>query len=165
MNSHDFPPVPNTSLSCSSKVDCREPAWGILPMTRSYGRALMARLIRPQVFPLEFPEHPPPKKIRICLLFHSSNILWKKSNQGFSLLHLKGMFQKNPSDNSLACLTGPPGPLTTCELLTAPQLQEAQSLKSSWRYRAFSKGLKIILVEGFHCWLNDCCQASIFFIF
>ena len=34
-----------------------------------------------------------PPKIRICLLFHSSNILWKKSNQGFSLLHLKGMFQ------------------------------------------------------------------------
>ena len=38
----------------------------------------------------------PLKKIRICLLFHSSNILWKKSNQGFSLLHLKGMFQLNP---------------------------------------------------------------------
>ena len=31
-------------------------------MTRSCGRALMARLIRPQVFPLEFPEHPPPEK-------------------------------------------------------------------------------------------------------
>ena len=46
--------------------------------------------------PLEFPEHPPPPKIRICLLFHSSNILWKKSTQGFSLLHLKGMFQLNP---------------------------------------------------------------------
>ena len=37
-----------------------------------------------------------PQKIRICLLFHSSDILWKKSNQGFSLLHLKGMFQLNP---------------------------------------------------------------------
>ena len=46
--------------------------------------------------PLEFPEHPPPQKIRICLLFHSSNILWKKSTQGFSLLHLKGMFQVTP---------------------------------------------------------------------
>ena len=41
---------------------CWKPAWGIPPMTRSCGRALMARLIRPQVFPLEFPEHPPPKK-------------------------------------------------------------------------------------------------------
>ena len=41
---------------------CREPAWGIPPLTRSCGRALMARLIRPQVFPLECPEHPPPKK-------------------------------------------------------------------------------------------------------
>ena len=72
-----------------------------------------------------------PPKIRICLLFHSSDILWKKSNQGFSLLHLKGMFQLNPSDNSLACLTGSPGPLTACELLTAPQPREAQSLKAS----------------------------------
>ena len=30
------------------------------------------------------------------LLFQSSDILWKKSAQGFSLLHLKGMFQLNP---------------------------------------------------------------------
>ena len=37
-----------------------------------------------------------PEKIRICPLFHSSDILWKKSNQGFILLHLKGMFQLNP---------------------------------------------------------------------
>ena len=37
-----------------------------------------------------------PPIIRICLLFHSSNILCKKSNQGFSLLHLKGMFQVKP---------------------------------------------------------------------
>ena len=44
--------------------------------------------VRSQVFPLAFPEHVPPK-IRICLLFHSSDILWKKSIQGFSLLHLK----------------------------------------------------------------------------
>ena len=74
-----------------------------------------------------------PKKIRICLLFHFSDILWKKSNQGFSLLHLKGMFQLNPSDSSLACLTGSPTSFTACELLTAPptQPQEAQSLKAS----------------------------------
>ena len=90
----------------------------------------MARLIRPQVFPLVFPERVP-QKIRICRLFHPSDILWKKSNQGFSLLHLKGMFQLNPSDSSLACLTGSPGPPTACELLTAPQPREAQSLKAS----------------------------------
>ena len=41
-------------------IQCREPAWGIPPMTRSCGRALMARLLRPQVFPLEFPDHSPP---------------------------------------------------------------------------------------------------------
>ena len=36
-------------------------------------------MIRLQEFPLAFPEHPPPQKIRICLLFHSSDILWKNS--------------------------------------------------------------------------------------
>ena len=111
-------------------LPCQEPAWGIPPVTRSCSRTLMARLIRPQVFPLVFPEHVPPK-IRICLLSHSSDILWKKSNQGFSLLHLKRMFQLNPSDSSLASLTGSPGTLTACELLTAPQTGEAQSLKTS----------------------------------
>ena len=40
-------------------------------------------------------------KIRICLpyctvLFHYSDTLWKKLTQGFSLLHLKGMFQFKP---------------------------------------------------------------------
>ena len=42
-----------------------------------------------------------PPKIRICLpycivLFHSSDTLWKKLTQGFSHLHLKGMFQFKP---------------------------------------------------------------------
>ena len=36
-----------------------------------------------------------PPKIRICLLFHSSDILWKKSIQGFGLLHLKECFNPN----------------------------------------------------------------------
>ena len=52
--------------------------------------------VRSQVFPLVFPEHVPPK-IRVCLpycivLFNSPDTLWKKSSQGFSLLHLKGCF-------------------------------------------------------------------------
>ena len=89
----------NYSLSCMWK--CWEPAWGIPPVTRSCGRTLMARLIRTQVFPLEFPEHPPPQKnIRTCLLFHSSDILWKKSIQGFTLLHLKECF--NPKTPLMA---------------------------------------------------------------
>ena len=52
------------------------------------------------VFPWYFLSILPPKKQKsagfCALLFHSSNILWKKSNQGFSLQHLKGMFQLNP---------------------------------------------------------------------
>ena len=55
--------------------------------------------VRSQVFPLAFPEHVPPK-IRICLLFHSSDILWKKSIQGFSLLYLKECF--NPKTPLMA---------------------------------------------------------------
>ena len=70
------------------KAMSQDPAWGIPPVTRSCGRALMARLIRPQVFPLEFPEHPPPKT-RVCLLYcvmlstYSSDI-----NRGLSPHHL-----------------------------------------------------------------------------
>ena len=75
--------------------------------------------------------YPPKTKNLPAFVLCSSDILWKKSNQGFSLLHLKGMFQLNPSDSSLACLTGSPGPPTACELLTAPQPREAQSLKAS----------------------------------
>ena len=55
--------------------------------------------VRSQVFPLVFPERVPPK-IRICLLFHSSDILWKKSIEGFSLLHLKECF--NPKTPLMA---------------------------------------------------------------
>ena len=40
---------------------------------------------------------PNQKSAGLCtLLFHSSDTLWKKSTQGFSLLHLKVMFQLNP---------------------------------------------------------------------
>ena len=54
--------------------------------------------VRSQVFPLAFPEHVPrkPKSAGLCtLLFHSSDTLWKKLIQGFSLLHLKGCFNPN----------------------------------------------------------------------
>ena len=43
--------------------------------------------------------HLPPPKTRVCLLycaFHSSDILWKKLIQGFSLLHIKRMSRLNP---------------------------------------------------------------------
>ena len=110
---------------------CWGPAWGIPFMTRSCGRKPDKMQGRDQAsgVPPGISWASTPPKIRICLLFHSSNILWKKSNQGFSLLHLKGMFQLNPSHSSLACLTGSSRPLTACELLTAPQLREVQSLK------------------------------------
>ena len=64
---------------------CQEPAQEIPPMTRSCREAWWARWVRPQGFPLEFPEHVP-QKTGVCLLyycaFHSSNVLWKKVNSG-----------------------------------------------------------------------------------
>ena len=77
---------------------CWGPAWGISPMTRSCGRKPDKMQGRDQAsgVPPGFSWASGPPKIRICLLFHSSDILWKKSHQGFSLLHLKGMFQLNP---------------------------------------------------------------------
>ena len=71
-----------------SHVDCREPAREIPPMTRSCGEAWWARQVRPQGFPLDFPEHLP-SKTRICLLYcvmlstYSSDI-----NRGLSPHHL-----------------------------------------------------------------------------
>ena len=80
--------------------------------------------------PLEFPEHVPQQKkknknLLAFVLCFSTLLIFsgKKSTQGFSLLHLKGMFQLNPSDSSLACLTGSPGLLTACELLAPPNCE------------------------------------------
>ena len=73
----------------------RNPAHDKVMRQRSAGQGR----VRSQVFPLAFPEHVPPT-IRICLLFHSSDILWKKSIQGFSLLHLKECF--NPKTPVMA---------------------------------------------------------------
>ena len=88
------------------KAFCREPAWGIPPVTRSCGKSSDGKANQTPGFPPGISWASTPQKIRICLLFHSSDILWKKSTQGFSLLHLKGMFQLTPCDCSLACLTG-----------------------------------------------------------
>ena len=82
---------------------CREPVWGIPPVTRSWGRKLtFARRAQTSGAPLEIPKHVPQQKSAgfCALLFHSSDILWKKSIQGFSLLHLKECF--NPKTPLMA---------------------------------------------------------------
>ena len=57
---HIRPPnLPSEKSVCMSAGSQREE---FHPWQGHAARALMARLIRPQVFPLEFPEHPPPKK-------------------------------------------------------------------------------------------------------
>ena len=76
--------------------------------------------------PLEFPEHVPQQKknknlLAFVLCFSTLLIFFgKKPTQGFSLLHLKGMFQLNPSDSSLACLTGSPDLLQLVNRLQPP---------------------------------------------
>ena len=112
-----------------SNAICREPAREIPPMTRSRGEAWWAKRVRLQGFPLGFPEHLPPKT-RVCLLYCTvlSTLLTffgKKLTQGFSLLHMKGKllwWLSNLPDRF-------PWTFTICESLTAPQPQEAQSLK------------------------------------
>ena len=92
-----LPPLTSFSLSC------REPVWGIPPVTRSWGRKLTcARRAQTSGAPLEIPKHVPQQKSAgfCALLFHSSDILWKKSIQGFSLLHLKECF--NPKTPLMA---------------------------------------------------------------
>ena len=52
--------------------------------------------------PSQIPKHVPQQKSAgfCALLFHSSDIFWKKSIQGFSFLHLKECF--NPKTPSMA---------------------------------------------------------------
>jgi len=99
---------PGVPLAFPVESACREPVWGIPPVTRSWGRKLTyARRAQTSGTPLEIPKHVPQQKSAgfCALLFHSSDIFWKKSIQGFSLLHLKECFNpKNPSDGFLACL-------------------------------------------------------------
>ena len=64
-------------------------------------RGLMGKASQVSGVPPEFPWASTPPKNRICppyctVLFHSSDTLWKKLTQGFSLLHLTGMFQLKP---------------------------------------------------------------------
>ena len=61
-------PAPNPSQHQSLSQWCWEPAWGIPPMTRSCREAWWARQVRPQGFPLEFPEQVPQKPESACLI-------------------------------------------------------------------------------------------------
>ena len=79
-------PVPGASVSnpAHDKV-MRKEAWQTQGCDQASG-----------VSPAIFWACTPKTKNLPAFLLCSSDILWKKSNQGFSLLHLKGMFQLNP---------------------------------------------------------------------
>ena len=137
--------TPKRNGSCPPR--CWEPAWGIPPVTRSCGRALMARLIRPQVFPLEFPEHPP-QRTRVCLLYcvmlstYSSDI-----NRGLSPHHiflekfnLELLDNKYPGHNKSVSIPKPLWWLSSllpdsyscaCDCLRPPDLERHRKLKTS----------------------------------
>ena len=69
---------------------CREPEWGIPPVTRSCRRKpdKTQGRVRLQGFPLEIPEHPP-AKTRICLLYYVMLSTYSSViNRGLSPHHL-----------------------------------------------------------------------------
>ena len=115
----------------SSVLHCQEPVWGIPPVTRSWGRKLTyARRAQTSGAPLEIPKHVPQQKsAAFCaLLFHSSDIFWKRSIQGFSLLHLKECF--NPK--TLWWLSSLPAGLVQLRLcLRPPDRRRHRKLKTS----------------------------------
>ena len=66
----------------------------------------------------------------IVLCFSTLLTLSGKVNLGLqSSAFERNVSAQTPSDGSLTCLTGSPGLFAACELLTAPQPREAQSLK------------------------------------
>ena len=118
---------------------CREPVWGIPPMAKVMRKEARQKtkpgfVIWLQGFPLSFPEHLPPKtRVGLIFLYCGFPLFWhslEKVNLGLqSSAFERNLSAQTPSDASLTCLTGSPGLFTTCELFTAPQPWEAQSLK------------------------------------
>ena len=142
---------------------CQEPAWGIPPMAKIMRKEAQQNTKAWSGFggsPWVFLNIYPPKPESACfitVLFTLLTFSGKKWIQGSSLLH-----QFKPLWWLTCPIVGDFYKLVNC---LRPPTSRGTKLKASWRYRAFSKKLKIILVMGFHCWVNDCCQASIFFIF
>ena len=78
-----------SSQSCLARSQSEE----FHPWQGHAARALMARLIRPQVFPLEFPEHPPPRKKYESACFSTLLIFSGKSQiRALSFCIWKGCF-------------------------------------------------------------------------
>ena len=96
---------------------------------------------------LNWPNHFSPEKVNLELQLVSC--IWTEC------------FSSNPSDGSLTCLMV--GDFYNLWLFTAPQPREARSLKHFKDIEPFRA--KNSFGEGFHCWVNVCCQISIFFIF
>ena len=156
---------------------CWEPVWGILPMVKVLRKEAWhtQRHDLASGVLLDFPEHLPPKT-RVCLPYYTvlstllkltgaihHHLFLEKVNLELQLVSCiwKECFSSNPSDGSLTCLTG----LTTLvNCLWPPQPWEARSLKHLKDIETFLKA-KNYIGDGFHCWVNDCCQASKFFIF
>ena len=101
--------------------------------TGSCGEAWWERRVRPQGSPWNFLSMNPPNQNLPALLYCAFPLFWhtlEKVNSGLqSSAFGRNVSVQTPSDNSLTWLIGSPGLITACELLTAPQPQEVQSLK------------------------------------
>ena len=85
--------------SCFPGASVRNPTCDKVMWQRSDGQGESNLRASPWYFLSMYPKKP--KSAGLCtLLFHSSDTLWKKSAQGFSLLHLKGCF--NPKTPLMA---------------------------------------------------------------
>ena len=123
------------SSGISGSYGCQEPAWGIPPMAkvmrkeaRQNAKAWSGFRGSPWVFLNIYPQKPE-SACFITVLFTLLTFSEKKLIQGFSLLHMKGIFQLKPLWWLSNLPERFPRTFTICDLLTAPQPREAQSLK------------------------------------
>ena len=137
-------PFTGIVLSNNNNAKCREPAWGIPPVTRSCGRKpdKTQGRVRLQGFPLEIPEHPPPKT-RICLIScvmlstYSSVINRGRPPTTFFWKKLELLDNKSPGHNMSVSIQKPLWWLSSlpagwaCDCLRPPDCGRHRKLKTS----------------------------------
>ena len=95
LQKHPMNFMERSKLWCVPEASVRNPTRDKVMRQRSDGQGESDLRVSPWYFLSMYPKKQ--NSAGLCtLLFHSSDTLWKKSTQGFSLLHLEGMFQLNP---------------------------------------------------------------------
>ena len=114
----------------SASFFCREPVWGILPVTRSWGRKLTyAR--RAQTFPLEIPKHVPQQKFANFVLCFSILLTLSGKSQFRALVFC--IWKSVSIQKPLWMLSSLPAGLVqlACDCLRPPFPRRHRKLKAS----------------------------------